>query len=143
MGSSRGRLTRNSIAPEDFLSEVFADSAGGTVLFVGTIRNSGNKGRVDALEYQAYRPMAEKRIREIESETKKKWPIRRIRIVHRYGLLKVGEVSVVVAVSSEHRAEAFAACRYAIDRVKASVPIWKKEKLKDTGFWVEGTPIQR
>jgi len=87
--------------------------------------------------------MAEKRMREIAEEVKRTWPVSRVKIVHRVGTLKVGDVSVAVAVSSHHRAEAFDACRYAIESIKHDVPIWKKERLADgREVWVEGQPMR-
>jgi len=125
------------------LDSVKDDSAGGTVLFVGTIRNTDNGKRVRELEYEAYSRMAARRFRKIEREVRSKWPVRGIKMVHREGRLKVGEVSVVIAVSARHRAEAFEAARYAIDRVKSSVPIWKREMTKDgRRMWVAGRPIE-
>jgi molybdopterin synthase catalytic subunit len=117
-------------------------SAGGTVLFVGTIRNVSQGKKVDGLEYQVYREMAERRMRAIEKEVKAKWPVKKVSLLHREGRLRVGEVSVVVAVSSEHRAEAFEACRYAIERIKTSLPLWKREMAKGKTAWVEGVPLQ-
>jgi len=86
--------------------------------------------------------MAEKRMKEIESTTRKRWPVVRLAMVHRYGRLRVGEISVAVAVSCEHRAEAFEAGRFAIDTIKKSLPLWKKEKfLSGKESWVKGAPI--
>lgn len=140
--SARRRITRTRIIPSKVLKEVMDDGAGGTVLFVGSIRNRSDAGRVSLLEYQAYSKMAEKRMKEIEKEVMKKWPVKRVSMVHREGRLRVGDVSVVVAVSSEHRAEAFEACRYAIDRIKTTLPIWKRERVKGKNRWVEGRPIE-
>src|SRR5260370_32668041 len=87
--------------------------------------------------------MGERQSGKVEEEVRKRWPVKAIRLVHREGKLKVGEVSVVVAVSAVHREEAFEAARYAIDRVKESFPIWKREKLRRGRYaWVKGTPIQ-
>lgn len=98
---------------------------------------------MDELEYEVYREMGEKMIRAIESEVKERWHARKVRAVHRYGRLSVGEVSVVVAVSCEHRKEAFEACRYAIDKMKTTLPLWKKERGEGKEAWVEGTPIEK
>lgn len=137
------RITDSPINPSEILASVQDASAGGTVVFLGTIRNR-NEGRpVRGLRYEVYREMAERRMLEIEGEVKNKWPVRKIAMVHRYGDLRVGEVSVAVAVSSEHRAEAFEACRYAIDTIKRTLPLWKKEKGKGgEESWVAGTPIE-
>jgi molybdopterin synthase catalytic subunit len=144
MATSRSaRMTRRRIDPAKALRRVMDDDAGGTVLFVGTIRRKGDRGRVESLEYQAYSKMAEKRLKVIEGEVRRRWPVKKVTMLHREGRLKVGEVSVVVAVSSAHRAEAFEACRYAIDRIKRSLPLWKNEMVRGRGRWVEGIPIER
>ena len=130
------------ISPARLMAEVADRDAGGTVVFVGTVRRRSEVGKVDALEYQAYSKMAEKRLKRIEVEVRKKWPVIRVSMMHRTGLLRVGEVSVVVAVSSEHRADAFEACRYAIDRIKTTLPLWKREKVSGQNRWVEGVPIK-
>jgi molybdopterin synthase catalytic subunit len=137
------RITKTPIDVDSIVSEVGDDSAGGTVVFIGTIRNINDGKSVDELEYETYREMGEKKVLEIESEAKARWPVKEIRAVHRYGKLKVGEVSVVVAVSSEHRKEAFEACRYVIDKMKRTLPLWKKERRKGKDVWVEGTPIEK
>lgn len=117
-------------------------AAGGIALFIGTIRNRSELGKVDGLEYQAYRKMAEKRMKVIGKEVMKKWPVKKLSMYHREGRLRIGEVSVVVAVSSAHRAEALEACRYAIDRIKTGLPLWKRERVQGTHRWVEGKPIR-
>ncbi len=136
-----GRITRKEIDVADVIRSVGDGGAGAIVLFLGTVRDSSEAGKVDRLSYEAYEPMAEKRLLEVEEEVKRIWPsTRKVRIVHRVGeSLSVGDVSVAVAVSSEHRAEAFEACRHAIERIKRDVPIWKKERLADgSEVWVEG-----
>lgn len=112
------------------------------MIFLGTVRNRSEGRRVVGLEYDVYREMAESRMRRIEREVRKRWPVTKVSMVHRYGKLRVGEVSVAVAVSSEHRADAFAACRYAIDTIKSTLPLWKKEKpRRGRAEWVKGVPI--
>jgi len=119
------------------------DEAGGAVLFVGTIRRRSGGKTVTGLTYDVYREMAERKMVEIETEVRKRWPVERMTMVHRYGDLRVGEVSVAVAVACQHRAEAFEACRYAIDAIKGSLPMWKKERFKGGAqTWVKGTPIE-
>jgi len=111
---------------------------GAVCLFVGVVRNE-NQGRpVLHLEYEAYEEMALPLLEEIAAETARRYPVTGVRLVHRLGRLGVGEVSVAVAVSSPHRAEAFAACRFAIDNLKAKVPIWKKEFYADGSAWLDG-----
>lgn len=125
--------------PSRVLDEVMDVAAGGVALFLGTVRDHGEAGKVVELDYQSYVGLAERNLREIEKEVLRKWPVKKIRIVHRIGRLRLGEVSVAVALSTPHRAEAFEACRYAIDRIKRDVPIWKRETL--TGgkrLWVTG-----
>jgi len=117
--------------------------SGGTVLFVGTVRRRSSGNRVTGLTYEVYKEMAERKMDEIEKSVRKKWPVERMSMVHRYGDLHVGEVSVAVAVSCQHRAQAFEACRYAIDTIKRTLPIWKRERVVGGGEnWVRGTPIE-
>jgi molybdopterin synthase catalytic subunit len=139
----KSRITQKSIDPAKALASVVDDDAGGIVLFVGTVRNQTDGRRVKGLEYQVYRRMARLEIAKLEEEIRKRWPVKSITLVHREGKLKVGDVSVVVAVSAPHRGEAFDAARYAIDRIKDSFPIWKREKFEGGPYaWVKGTPIQ-
>ncbi len=141
--SAGSHLTPDEIIPEEVLRSVADEGAGGVVLFLGTVRNRSEAGNVTEILYEAYPEMAEKRMAEIENQVRKAWPVRKIRMVHRTGRLRMGEVSVAVAVASTHRAEAFDACRHAIDRIKRDVPIWKKEKLADgKEEWVGGRPIR-
>jgi len=104
---------------------------GAVVTFLGTVRDLTDGKVTVALDYEAYPAMAEKKLAEIENETRQRWPVGEILLVHRLGHLDVGEVSVAVAVSCPHRAQAFDACRFAIDRLKEIVPIWKKENWAD------------
>jgi molybdopterin synthase catalytic subunit len=110
---------------------------GGVCLFLGVVRDL-NRGRsVTAIDYEAYEEMALPLLREIAEETRRLHPVTAVRIVHRLGRLAVGEASVAVAVASPHRQDAFAACRFAIDAVKARVPIWKKEHYADGSVWLD------
>lgn len=141
---TKARVTTSPIDPSKVLGAVADPSAGGTVVFLGTVRNRSEGSAVVGLEYDAYQEMAEKRMSEIEAQVRRRWPVKRVAMVHRYGRLKVGEVSVAVAVSSEHRAEAFEAARYAIDTIKRSLPLWKKEIFRGgKGRWTKGTPIAK
>jgi molybdopterin synthase catalytic subunit len=136
-------ITRSPIDPGRLLASVSDPEAGGTVLFVGTIRRRSGGKTVERLTYDVYREMAERKMKEIEARVRKKWPVEELAMIHRYGPLKVGEVSVAVVVSCQHRAQAFEACRYAIDTIKRTLPIWKKEKISGgTELWVKGTPIK-
>jgi molybdopterin synthase catalytic subunit len=110
---------------------------GAVVTFLGTVRDLTQDRETVALDYEAYPAMAEKKMAEIEQEARARWPIGDIAMVHRLGHLDVADVSVAVAVSCPHRAQAFEACRYTIDRLKELVPIWKKENWADgTSEWV-------
>jgi len=111
-------------------------AAGAVALFLGTTRNQNAGRRVVRLEYEAFATMAEREMRRLAGEAKRRWPLRRIAMAHRTGLVGVGEASVGIAVSAGHRAEAFAACHWLIDRLKESVPIWKKEQFRGGQVWV-------
>ncbi len=131
-------LTHETIETTQLLSAVEGDGSGGTVLFLGCVRDHANGQHVVALEYEAYEPMALRQMEHLQEEVCKRWPVRRIAMVHRLGYMKVGEISIAIAVSCAHRAEAFEACRFAIDTLKHTVPIWKKEYRPDGSYWVEG-----
>jgi molybdopterin synthase catalytic subunit len=139
--STLARLVRE---PIDVASLAVGAAADGAVcLFVGVVRNE-NRGRaVVRLEYEAYEEMALPLMEEIAAEARRRFPVTDVRLVHRLGRLEIGEVSVAVAVSSPHRDGAFAACRFAIDTLKAQVPIWKKEIYADGSEWLDGTPVPR
>lgn len=140
----RSCVTQKRIIPARVLESVHDNSAGGVVLFLGTVRNRSEGRAVIGLEYETYQEMAEKRLAEVEKEVRARWRVKKMTMIHREGRLRVGEVSVAVAVSSEHRAEAFEAARFAIDRIKTSAPIWKREVLRGgKKLWVDGIPIQR
>jgi molybdopterin synthase catalytic subunit len=138
------RLTRDKIDPAEILRSVGDAGAGAVVLFLGTVRDNSEAGSVDRIEYEAYEPMAERSLAQAEEEVRRKWPsTRAVKIAHRVGSLSVGEISAAVAVSSPHRAEAFEACRHAIERIKHDVPIWKRERLADgKEVWVEGVQMK-
>ena len=113
-------------------------SVGGIVVFTGVVRESSSSGRaVTHLEYEAYPEMAVEQMETIAREIRERWGPLRIAVTHRVGRMAVGEAAVVIAVAAPHRAEAFAACKYAIDRLKEIVPIWKKEYGPDGAVWVE------
>jgi molybdopterin synthase catalytic subunit len=130
-------LTKDPIDYYGLTERVRRPDCGGVVTFLGTVRDLTDGRVTTALDYEAYPEMAEKKMAEIEEETRNRWPVGDMMIVHRLGHLGIGEVSVAVAVSCPHRAQAFEACRYAIDRLKELVPIWKKENWADgTTEWV-------
>lgn len=131
------RLTRDVIDFHALTEEVRRADCGAVVLFLGTVRDLTGERVTVALDYEAYPGMAEKKMAEIERETRERWPVGAIILEHRLGHLDVGDISVAVAVSCPHRAQAFEACRHAIDRLKELVPIWKKENWSDgTTEWV-------
>jgi molybdopterin synthase catalytic subunit len=133
MGAS---LTRE---PLDLLALQAVSAADGALcLFVGVVRRENAGRAVRFLEYEAYEEMALPELERLEAEARSRWPVTEVRIVHRLGRLEIGEASVAVAVASPHRAEAFAACRFVIDTLKATVPIWKKEHFEGGAVWVEG-----
>jgi molybdopterin synthase catalytic subunit len=125
------RLTHEPIDYHALTEAVRAPHCGGVVLFLGTVRDLTGDQVTVALDYEAYPDMAQKKLALVEEETRSRWPVGEMALVHRLGHLEVGDVSVAVAVSCPHRAEAFEACRYAIDRLKQIVPIWKKENRPD------------
>lgn len=137
-------ISEHPIDVEMLLANVRDDSAGATVLFLGTVRNHNDSYAVSGIYYEAYLRIAKEAMAKIEQEAIKRWYLKKFAAVHRVGNLKIGEVSVAIAVSSEHRAEAFEAGKYAIDRIKAEVPIWKKEMISgEGGIWARGTPIDK
>jgi molybdopterin synthase catalytic subunit len=131
------QLTRQPIDYHALTERVRRPGCGAVVTFLGTVRDLTGDRVTVALDYEAYPGMAEKKMAEIETDTRGRWPVGDILLVHRLGRLDVGEVSVAVAVSCPHRGQAFEACRHAIDRLKELVPIWKKENWSDgTTEWV-------
>jgi molybdopterin synthase catalytic subunit len=133
-------LTPDPLNATEALRFVSDAASGATCLFEGTVRGSSSEGDVTGLRYEAYEELATSRMREIAGEMLEKWPVRRAALLHRTGDLGVGQVSVIVACSTPHRAEAFEACRHGIERIKEEVPIWKREQLA-TGeaHWVRGS----
>lgn len=113
---------------------------GGLVTFVGAVRDHARGRRIRHLEYEAYPEMALREMEKISEEAERRWPGVRVAIGHRSGHLEVGEVAVVICAAAPHRAEAFEACRFAIDTLKQTVPIWKKEVASDGEYWVDDRP---
>jgi molybdopterin synthase catalytic subunit len=114
--------------------------AGAVNVFVGTVRANTQAKKVMRLEYEAYEPMAVSEIQKIVDVAKLKWPVKKIAVSHRVGILTVGEVAVVVAVATPHRKESFEACQFIIDSLKQTVPIWKKEIFEGGEEWVSAHP---
>ena len=135
------RITTEPLDALALMQAVGSDAAGAIALFAGVVRNENLGRRVEYLEYDAYPPMAEKKMAEIADEVRAKWPVTGVAMAHRTGRLQIGEASVIIAVSSPHRADAIEACHYAIDRLKETVPVWKKEVFEGGEEWLEGTPV--
>jgi len=132
------RITRDAIPAGELAQQLRASEDGAVVVFEGVVR-SHSRGRATLhLEYEAYEPMAVRKLEEIGREARQKFAIDRIGMIHRLGRLEIGETSVAIVVTAEHRRAAFAACQYAIDRLKQVVPIWKKEFYADGAVWAEG-----
>jgi MoaE-MoaD fusion protein len=132
-------ITREPIDKAGLERRLLAGEAGAVVTFDGVVREQTGGRRVVRLQYEAYEPMAVKELRRLAAEVRERWPeVARLGMVHRFGELEISESSVVIVVTSPHRRVAFEACRYAIDRLKQTVPIWKKEIFEDGEEWVEG-----
>ena len=141
-GDDRILVTPAALDPQRLTALVRRDECGAVVLFHGVARNHSEGRRVVALEYDAHVSMAEKKLREVAEEVRRRFPITDIAVHHRTGRLAIGEASLLVAVASPHRREAFAAAEYAVDRIKETVPIWKKEIWEDgDGDWVAGHQV--
>jgi molybdopterin synthase catalytic subunit len=131
-------ITADPLDPAALVEAVRRDESGAVALFYGVVRNE-NKGRsVQYLEYDAYPEMAIKKMKEVADEVRARFPVTGVGVLHRIGRLEIGETSLLVAVSSGHRKEAFEACHFAVDRIKEIVPIWKKEVWDDGEEWIEG-----
>lgn len=135
------RIVRAKIDTAEIVASLKAPEDGAVAVFEGIVRNHSRGKATLYLEYQAYEAMAFAKMREIGAEMRKQFAIDRLAMVHRLGRLEIGETSVLIAVSSAHRAAAFDACRYGIDTLKRVVPIWKKEFFADGGVWSEGEKI--
>jgi molybdopterin synthase catalytic subunit len=131
-------VTAEPLDPQRCVDAVRKDEAGAVALFYGVVRNNNMGRNVLYLEYDAYPEMATKVMRQISEEMMSAHPITDVAIQHRTGRLEIGETSLLVAVSSPHRKEAFEACHFAVDRIKQVVPIWKKEVWEDGSEWIEG-----
>jgi len=132
------RVQHEPIHGEELMRAVQTDADGAVALFLGTVRDHNQDRRVTGLEYSAYEEMALKELENVRRQALGDFEITAAAIVHRLGPLAIGEVSVAVAVSAPHRAAAFDACRFAIDTLKRTVPIWKKETFEGGEVWIEG-----
>jgi molybdopterin synthase catalytic subunit len=130
------RITRTAIALERLLRAVRDPGAGAVVTFVGTTRNANEGRRVVRLEYEAYGRMATREMETLAATATRRWRLKKVAMVHRIGVVPVGEASVAIAVSAGHRPEAFAACQWLIDRLKEIVPIWKREHFRGGQIWI-------
>lgn len=135
-------ITNNRLSLHEIMSELQDNSAGAISVFMGNVRNRGRSGNVSEIYYEAYSEMAEQKMREIENEAQTKWGIKKLVAIHRIGNIKVGESSIIIGVSSEHRHEAFEACKYVINNVKTRVPIWKKEISRESQKWADGILLE-
>lgn len=132
-------ITREKIDLDAVLAAVEDHATGGLVLFIGRVRNHADGRHVIKMAYEGYDAMAKSELQKIAERVRQKWPVRKLAIIHRLGMLDLGEASVVIAVACAHRAQAFEACRFAIDTLKKRIPVWKKEYGADGQWWVEGT----
>ena len=130
------QITHDPLDPEAITAGIRRDANGATVTFLGTTRSATGDRKVLHLEYEAYRPMADKQLAEVAEEVRERWSIEDVALAHRLGRLEIGDISLVVAVASPHRKAAFEACQYAVDRIKQIVPIWKKEFFEGGEVWV-------
>jgi molybdopterin synthase catalytic subunit len=131
-------ITREPLDRDALVAAVSHVSAGGIVVFEGVVRDHARGKQVRYLEYDVYPEMAIQQIRAIVAEAQQRWGVERVAVAHRIGRLEIGEASVIIVVASPHRGEAFDACRYIIDTLKTTVPIWKKEVATNGEEWVEG-----
>ncbi len=134
------KITDATLNANEIIAQVLRDDLGGIDIFIGTVRNQTKGKKVVRLEYEAYRPMALSEMNKIANQVREKWPQSSIAIHHRIGILNTGEAVVVIAVATPHRQQAFEACKYAIDTLKETVPIWKKEVFDDGEVWVAAHP---
>lgn len=138
------RVTDQSLNLQELVDFVTDPEAGAIATFIGTTRNNNEGRKVVALDYDAYPEMAEKELKRIGEDAGNKWPICRMAIAHRIGPVQITQASVMIAVSSAHRDAAFAACRFAIEEIKKTVPIWKKELYEGGELWIgtqSGKPL--
>lgn len=138
MSSKLYEITTAPLSIDEVNQRVSSSAVGAIVSFVGIVRGTNADRQVRYLEYEAYPEMAEPMLAQVGAELKSRWPVARAAIVHRVGRLEIGEASVVIAIASGHRQGAFEAGRYAIDRVKEIVPVWKKEYFEGGEVWIEG-----
>jgi molybdopterin synthase catalytic subunit len=139
-GAGQCWLSEEPLQVDEALKRVQGPGMGGIVTFIGAVRDNARGRDVRFLEYEAYPEMAVREMEKIADAAAQRWPGTRVSIGHRSGHLEVGDVAVVVVAAAPHRGEAFEACRYAIDTLKETVPIWKKEVATDGEYWVDDRP---
>lgn len=135
------QLVRERIVPHDIIPRLERPEDGAIVIFDGIVRNNSRGRRTLYLDYEAYEPMALKKLRELATDAMKQFAIRNVAILHRLGRIEIGESSVLIAVFAAHRAAAFDACHWLIDTLKKTVPIWKREYFADGAIWADGEPF--
>jgi len=133
-------LSSETLNIQSCIDWIVSPESGGIDVFIGTVRNTTKGKPVLKLDFEAYEPMAISEMEKIAQQAFEKWPVQKVLIHHRTGTLQVGEVPVIIAVSAAHRDAAFEACRYIIDTLKQTVPIWKKEAFEDGEVWVAAHP---
>ncbi len=138
MGEKLFEITTKPISVDEVSRRVSDPRVGAVVSFAGIVRGINADRKVNYLEYETYPEMAELTLAQIGEEIKARWPVEQVAIVHRVGRQEIGETSVVIAIASGHRQGAFEAGRYAIDRIKEIVPIWKKEYFEGGEVWIDG-----
>ncbi|MGE4607565.1 MAG: molybdenum cofactor biosynthesis protein MoaE [Myxococcota bacterium] len=139
-GSGMCSLSETPLDVGDVVARVAGPGMGGIVTFIGAVRDNARGREIRHLEYESYPEMAEREMERIATDASERWPGTRVAIAHRSGHLAIGELAVVVVAAAPHRSEAFSACRYAIDTLKQTVPIWKKEVAADGEYWVDDRP---
>ena len=140
MSKTSIKVTSEKLDLQECYNFVTDDSCGGISAFVGTVRNDTKGKEVKQLDFSTYKPMAIKEMQKIADLALEKYPIEKIAIHHAEGLLQIGEIPVIITTSSKHRKAAFDACQFAIDTLKETVPIWKKEHFSDGEIWVNAHP---
>jgi len=137
------RLTREAIDADRIIAAVKRGEDGAVVIFDGIVRNHSRGRRTLHLDYEAYEEMALRQMMELGSKARERFAIRQVTMIHRLGRLEIGETSVLIVVASAHRSAAFEACRWLIDNLKQTVPIWKKETFVDGAVWAPGEPFPK
>jgi MoaE-MoaD fusion protein len=140
-GASNASITRSPIDTAAVLARIKQPEAGAAVVFEGVVRNHTRERKTLYLDYEAYEEMALQQMETLAEQSLKEFKVRDVALVHRLGRLQVGETSVLIVVASAHRAAAFDACRWLIDTLKRTVPIWKKEYFEDGAVWADGEPF--